>query len=267
MSERVRDLWLDDTGHDAGHDADQAPDSELPGARRAIRLHAIAGGAQIQLAPVPEEASEPVILRVAGRDLPIGRVARLDDVPNPEEFLEALREDAAGAVERVQASIDVVAETQRILQRYGVRIVAELRGTEGATAAEPVIVRVLREDAGVTKAELARRIGHSISTIDRLEAGRPSRVDGRLPYRAAEALGYSPAAIALAANELERVCRLMGASRPEEGAPAQAENDWWAAPRGVGRRCIKCGTEVPDRKGPGRPRLYCVACHPERRRG
>lgn len=60
------------------------------------------------------------------------------------------------------------------------------------TASEPNNVRKLRQEAMMSKAELARRAGVSPLTIDRVEAGSPCRMDTK--RKILEALGLSPSA-------------------------------------------------------------------------
>ncbi|EDM74727.1 transcriptional regulator, XRE family protein [Plesiocystis pacifica SIR-1] len=57
---------------------------------------------------------------------------------------------------------------------------------------EPNNVRKLRQEAMMSKAELARRAGVSPLTIDRVEAGCPSRMDTK--RKILEALGLKPSA-------------------------------------------------------------------------
>lgn len=57
---------------------------------------------------------------------------------------------------------------------------------------EPNNVRKLRQEAMMSKAELARRAGVSPLTIDRVEAGHPCRMDTK--RKILEALGLSPSA-------------------------------------------------------------------------
>ena len=59
-------------------------------------------------------------------------------------------------------------------------------------ASEPNNVRKLRQEAMMSKAELARRAGVSPLTIDRVEAGSPCRMDTK--RKILEALGLSPSA-------------------------------------------------------------------------
>ena len=57
---------------------------------------------------------------------------------------------------------------------------------------EPNNVRKLRQEAMMSKAELARRAGVSPLTIDRVEAGSPCRMDTK--RKILEALGLKPSA-------------------------------------------------------------------------
>jgi DNA-binding XRE family transcriptional regulator len=57
---------------------------------------------------------------------------------------------------------------------------------------EPNNVRKLRQEAMMSKAELARRAGVSPLTIDRVEAGAPCRMDTK--RKILEALGLKPSA-------------------------------------------------------------------------
>ncbi|WP_240480180.1 helix-turn-helix transcriptional regulator [Enhygromyxa salina] len=57
---------------------------------------------------------------------------------------------------------------------------------------EPNNVRKLRQEAMMSKAELARRAGVSPLTIDRVEAGCPCRMDTK--RKILEALGLKPSA-------------------------------------------------------------------------
>jgi DNA-binding XRE family transcriptional regulator len=60
------------------------------------------------------------------------------------------------------------------------------------SGSEPNNVRKLRQEAMMSKAELARRAGVSPLTIDRVEAGSPCRMDTK--RKILEALGLSPSA-------------------------------------------------------------------------
>lgn len=276
MSVRSLVGWMEEfaTASDPEPRPDPVTDLELPREElldevRETRSRAIASGVVGHSAEAPDASFEPVVLpvvlHVAGRDLVVGRIVGLDRVSNPEEFLEGLIKDTSAAVERTQDSIDVVAETQELLELHGVRIVAELRAVHGAMATEPVIVRVLREAAGMTKAELARKLKHSAGAIDRIEAGRCSGAQRGLPYLAGEALGYSRAAIALSANEIDRVLRLL-AVNPPQATRTSFDEHYPRISEAANRRCETCGGVVAPRKGPGRPRIHCLHCRPERRR-
>jgi ribosome-binding protein aMBF1 (putative translation factor) len=66
------------------------------------------------------------------------------------------------------------------------------KSTKATAPSIPNNVRKLREDAMMSKAELARRAGVSPLTIDRVEAGMPCRMDTK--RKILEALGLSPSA-------------------------------------------------------------------------
>ena len=65
-------------------------------------------------------------------------------------------------------------------------------GKKPRAGLQPNNVRKLRQDAMMSKAELARRAGVSPLTIDRVEAGCPCRMDTK--RKILEALGLSPSA-------------------------------------------------------------------------
>ncbi len=69
---------------------------------------------------------------------------------------------------------------------------AKRKSKASRTASEPNNVRKLRQEAMMSKAELARRAGVSPLTIDRVEAGSPCRMDTK--RKILEALGLSPSA-------------------------------------------------------------------------
>ena len=64
--------------------------------------------------------------------------------------------------------------------------------TRSRSGTEPNNVRKLRQEAMMSKAELARRAGVSPLTIDRVEAGHPCRMDTK--RKILEALGLKPSA-------------------------------------------------------------------------
>lgn len=64
--------------------------------------------------------------------------------------------------------------------------------TRSRSGIEPNNVRKLRQEAMMSKAELARRAGVSPLTIDRVEAGHPCRMDTK--RKILEALGLKPSA-------------------------------------------------------------------------
>lgn len=71
---------------------------------------------------------------------------------------------------------------------------AKPKGSRGKkrSGLEPNNVRKLRQEAMMSKAELARRAGVSPLTIDRVEAGAPCRMDTK--RKILEALGLKPSA-------------------------------------------------------------------------
>ncbi len=71
-------------------------------------------------------------------------------------------------------------------------------------------VQQYRESLMMSKAELARKAGLSTLTIDRVEAGRPCRLDTK--RKILLALGFE-------VSEKDRVFAANGADRPETGAP------------------------------------------------
>jgi len=66
------------------------------------------------------------------------------------------------------------------------------RRTRTKAGSHPNNVRKLRQSAMMSKAELARRAGVSPLTIDRVEAGHPTRMDTK--RKILEALGLQPSA-------------------------------------------------------------------------
>jgi DNA-binding XRE family transcriptional regulator len=75
--------------------------------------------------------------------------------------------------------------------RPKIRRDGESRGKK-RSGLEPNNVRKLRQEAMMSKAELARRAGVSPLTIDRVEAGAPCRMDTK--RKILEALGLKPSA-------------------------------------------------------------------------
>lgn len=69
---------------------------------------------------------------------------------------------------------------------------AKRKSKASLKGSEPNNVRKLRQEAMMSKAELARRAGVSPLTIDRVEAGSPCRMDTK--RKILEALGLSPSA-------------------------------------------------------------------------
>ena len=74
--------------------------------------------------------------------------------------------------------------------RRAAKSAAKPRGSRSGI--EPNNVRKLRQEAMMSKAELARRAGVSPLTIDRVEAGCPCRMDTK--RKILEALGLKPSA-------------------------------------------------------------------------
>lgn len=96
--------------------------------------------------------------------------------------------DSTDASSQVSGSDDVSAAGKR--QRAAAA--AAKKSAAAREAPQPNNVRKLRQNAMMSKAELARRAGVSPLTIDRVEAGYPCRMDTK--RKILEALGLSPSA-------------------------------------------------------------------------
>jgi DNA-binding XRE family transcriptional regulator len=97
-------------------------------------------------------------------------------------------EDQPNASEGANASEQADASEAK---KPKIRRDGESRGKK-RSGLEPNNVRKLRQEAMMSKAELARRAGVSPLTIDRVEAGAPCRMDTK--RKILEALGLKPSA-------------------------------------------------------------------------
>ena len=105
--------------------------------------------------------------------------------PNPSE-LEP--EDQGTGLDQAEGEEP---DTRESKPRPKIRRDGESRGKK-RQGLEPNNVRKLRQEAMMSKAELARRAGVSPLTIDRVEAGAPCRMDTK--RKILEALGLKPSA-------------------------------------------------------------------------
>jgi DNA-binding XRE family transcriptional regulator len=106
--------------------------------------------------------------------------------PNPSE----LESEPAG-LEPTAPAEGEEPDTGESKPRPKIRRDGESRGKK-RQGLEPNNVRKLRQEAMMSKAELARRAGVSPLTIDRVEAGAPCRMDTK--RKILEALGLKPSA-------------------------------------------------------------------------
>ena len=103
--------------------------------------------------------------------------------------------ETAGSRELPSSGVQDDASTAGDVAAGGKKARAASTAKKAATAREtpqPNNVRKLRQNAMMSKAELARRAGVSPLTIDRVEAGYPCRMDTK--RKILEALGLSPSA-------------------------------------------------------------------------
>ena len=121
-----------------------------------------------------ERASEQDELAVDGTTVAAGLVAHVyEDDPTPSSANDSSESSEQPAAPKPK--------------RSGKKASGRSRG-----GIEPNNVRKLRQEAMMSKAELARRAGVSPLTIDRVEAGCPCRMDTK--RKILEALGLKPSA-------------------------------------------------------------------------
>jgi DNA-binding XRE family transcriptional regulator len=108
--------------------------------------------------------------------------------PNPAEDGESSDPGASNAAGESESEELDASEAK---PRPKIRRDGESRGKK-RLGLEPNNVRKLRQEAMMSKAELARRAGVSPLTIDRVEAGAPCRMDTK--RKILEALGLKPSA-------------------------------------------------------------------------
>lgn len=110
-----------------------------------------------------------------------------DAAPEPEPAPAA--EPAPVAVEPTPSeSVEAPAHNKKIRRDDA----PKQKRSRSRSGLEPNNVRKLRQEAMMSKAELARRAGVSPLTIDRVEAGSPCRMDTK--RKILEALGLKPSA-------------------------------------------------------------------------
>lgn len=123
-------------------------------------------------------------------------VGRLDGLTDDDR--DAFVDRIAGATRQV---VDAIA--RELHDRRDAARLLDLRGElthavgslqPGADAVGPV-VGVLRRHAGLTRGELAQAIGCGTTTVDRWEAGQPTRCHAGHMVAAANLLGVSPVAL------------------------------------------------------------------------
>ena len=133
--------------------------------------------------PEPKASQLPSGLAAAGRDGVVSATDRRDSsdpqVPDADASASANQDEAD---ERKTAD-----EKPRATKRRSSKGKAKSRA-----GTQPNNVRKLRQEAMMSKAELARRAGVSPLTIDRVESGCPCRMDTK--RKILEALGLSPSA-------------------------------------------------------------------------
>jgi DNA-binding XRE family transcriptional regulator len=113
-----------------------------------------------------------------------GSHARETGLTEPSEDGQSSESDPAGSESEEPDASE--AKPRPKIRRDG-----ESRGKK-RSGLEPNNVRKLRQEAMMSKAELARRAGVSPLTIDRVEAGAPCRMDTK--RKILEALGLKPSA-------------------------------------------------------------------------
>jgi DNA-binding XRE family transcriptional regulator len=146
-------------------------------------------------AAMPSEAA-PVGVAVSMSSRSLGDAgtvtgAEASNGPTPSNAPNA--SDATESNSQISGSDDASAAGKR--QRAAVAAAAAAAAKKNAASRDvpqPNNVRKLRQNAMMSKAELARRAGVSPLTIDRVEAGYPCRMDTK--RKILEALGLSPSA-------------------------------------------------------------------------
>ncbi len=142
------------------------------------------------MGPPPEQTPErEPELTFAGPDSDSG--ANGDAMESSESASEAASASEPELVEAKKPKIRRDAGTSGAEPSDGE---AKPKGSRGKKrqGLEPNNVRKLRQEAMMSKAELARRAGVSPLTIDRVEAGAPCRMDTK--RKILEALGLKPSA-------------------------------------------------------------------------
>jgi DNA-binding XRE family transcriptional regulator len=129
---------------------------------------------------------EPKARAVMGAPEPI---AVQDDHQGDEAGTDSAGHSAGNPADTDASESDQVASEAK--PRPKIRRDGEPRGKK-RSGLEPNNVRKLRQEAMMSKAELARRAGVSPLTIDRVEAGAPCRMDTK--RKILEALGLKPSA-------------------------------------------------------------------------
>lgn len=91
-----------------------------------------------------------------------------------------------------EAAAKVAAAPSRVEKQSDQKPKKSKSAAKSRAGLQPNNVRKLRQEAMMSKAELARRAGVSPLTIDRVESGCPCRMDTK--RKILEALGLSPSA-------------------------------------------------------------------------
>ena len=130
--------------------------------------------------PEPKASALPSGLAAAGRESAVGA----GNSASSEQSAETEGPSSPGSEDK-----DTKAKAKR---SGGASKAASKAKGKSRAGMQPNNVRKLRQEAMMSKAELARRAGVSPLTIDRVESGKPCRMDTK--RKILEALGLSPSA-------------------------------------------------------------------------
>jgi DNA-binding transcriptional regulator YiaG len=140
------------------------------------------------------DADVPVTLHAGGMTFLVGALPDVDP-----ELLAIVLEDVVKSMRKqlleAAAAAQGAGEAEQILKDWAPELTEAIKATEPDGEPAGPIVRVLREQAGMSRSKLARAIGRDRGAVARWEAGRSSGLNIRDTERAAAALGYSAATV------------------------------------------------------------------------
>lgn len=153
--------------------------------------------------PARPHATMPVTLRLGARELELGDLPALDGLSDElvATLVDALEANLDKVLAATSAEITRWHDVVRLVRTLGPEIAAAVEASPDAEDSGPV-VGVLRRHAGMTRTELAKRIGRHRATVAAWESGRSSRLHFGDWSRACEALGWSPSAVILVIDGL-----------------------------------------------------------------